>query len=216
MSKQFYVGRLPVKALVSSLESAATGNSIRELEYAFFGRFNDLDTLKSIAVDVEEQIQYSILKPNGTVRVRSINDSEYELTTKVWKAGVTGKDECTNPTSKDQFDHFREIADTGMRKTRYIVPIEGTEGTWKPTEDNPEPKYNGCLFWEFDVFFDKVGDLVTWIKVDLEVPAPLETIPPFPISINDVIWNQYGHRTPEEEELIRSLFDTHFTFKQPQ
>lgn len=213
MAQLFYTGRLPVKALAASLESNTTGKSITELEYVFFGQLSDLDALKALAADVEEQVQFSIIKPNGTVRVRSVNDQEFELTTKVWTAGVVGKKEATNPTSKDQFDDFSKIADSGMRKTRFIVPIDGTEGTWVPNEDNPTPKYEGRLFWEFDVFFDNAGNLIPWVKIDLEVPEQLPQVPAFPVELTNVIMNQFGQRTPEEEAFVKQLYSDSYTFK---
>lgn len=199
-----------VKGLVAALESTMEGKPIKELEYVFFGLLRDLDALKSMAVETEHQHQYSISKPNGSIRVRAVNHEHFELTTKTWVAGVAGKQEETNPTTATQRDHFQAICDSSMEKNRYIVIVPGTEGTWKPTETNPNPKYNGSLFWEFDVFVDANGNDVDWVKVDLEVPD--ETIAPsIPPLLEDVIVEKFGVRPPEHVDFIRSLYSEKFT-----
>lgn len=204
---------IPVSALVAALESDTSGNAVEELEYVYYGKLTDLAELQRIAAGREHQKQFSIMKANGSIRVRAVDDQRFELTSKVWKTGVNGKEEVTNPTSRDQFDHFMIIGDSGMEKTRYDVIIPGTEGTWKPTDKNPTPKYNGSLFWEFDVFVMADGTTPPWIKVDLEVPEFTRTEFPLPPLLTDVLDAQFGNRTEEQEAFIKSLYRDYFTIK---
>lgn len=202
---------IPVNRIVAALESNTTGKAIDELEYVYYGKLTDLEALKQMASGTEHQKQFSIMKANGSIRVRAVNNEEFELTSKVWTPGVNGKKEATNPTSRDQFEHFEAIADSGMEKTRYEVIIPNTEGEWKPTENNPSPKYNGSLFWEYDVFVGKDGKPAEWIKVDLEVPAFVRRALPIPPLLTDVLTAQFGERTEEQEQFIKALYRDHFT-----
>ena len=202
---------IPVNRIVAALESNTTGKAVDELEYVYYGKLTDLDQLKQMAVGVEHQKQFSIIKANGTIRIRAVDDKEFELTTKVWTPGVNGKKEATKPTSRDQFDHFEAIADSGMEKTRYDVIIPNTEGEWQPSEDNPNPKYNGSLFWEYDVFTKKDGSISPWVKVDLEVPTLIRRALPLPPLLTEMIVEQFGERTEEQEAFIKSLYREHFT-----
>lgn len=201
---------IPVNKIVAALESNTTGKAIQELEYVYYGKLTDIEALKAMSVATEHQKQFSIIKPNGSIRVRAVNNEVFELTSKVWTPGVNGKQEATNPTSRDQFEHFEAIGDSGMEKTRYEVIIPNTQGTWVANEDNPTPKYEGSLFWEYDVFVRKDGSLSEWIKVDLEVPHLIENLP-LPPLLTDALTAQFGERTEEQEQFIKSLYRDHFT-----
>jgi len=211
----FFTGRLPVKQLVASLEDASNTTVREEHEYVFFGRMGSLEELEALSVKIEKQEQYSLLKPNGTIRTRAIDNEMFELTTKIWTPGVAGKEEETVPCSVVLFNHFKAIADSGMKKTRYVVPIAGTEGTWTEENLGKTPLYNGALYWEFDVAFGQDENRFEWVKVDLEFPKGYRfaALPPFPVPLQDTITNQFGHRTPEEEAFIRNLYDTQYCFK---
>lgn len=46
-----------------------------------------------------------------------------------------------------------------------------------------------------------------WCKIDLEVDAAINQVPPFPIELANIITAQEGNRTEEEENKIKSLYD---------
>jgi CYTH domain-containing protein len=184
------------------LEAATLdGKATVELEYVFFAKLKDLAQLESIATHSELQEQYELRKPNGCIRVRAVDDKQYILTAKAWKDGVDGKAEAEQTTTADMFRIFKLIADSGMRKRRFFVPIPNTDMTW-----------------EFDVYYtEQNGTLVPveWIKIDLEVAQRLETLPEFPVPLESVFDKQPRQRTPEEQAFVSELFDKYFLIKKP-
>lgn len=195
------------------LEGAVDGIAKDEIEYVFYGRLVDPKELSG-AVENEKQEQWEIrIEKNdgnataGAMRVRKTNDDQYTFTSKVYVPGKFGKKEVELESTVDQFNQFKAMSPRGMDKTRYIFIAVGTEGTW-PGED---AKYGGALFWEVDVFTKDDGTLEEWVKIDLEVPNVNVKAPAFPIQLQDLITNQYGHRTPEEERIVSELYDKKFT-----
>lgn len=104
--------------------------------------------------------------------------------------------EVATESSEDAFKQFKLIADQGMIKTRYTFPIDGTR-----------------LKFEVDVFHLPNGEKSEWVKIDLEVNEPLESIPPLPEGFSEIILNQKDDQTDEERQLIRSLYETAFLTK---
>ena len=96
--------------------------------------------------------------------------------------------------TKELFEQFKLLAPDGFRKRRCRFPVTGTD-----------------LVWEVDLFYDHNGNPVDWVKLDLEVPEPLDSIPEFPITYSQAIINQPGKRTMEEEVIVRQLFEKEYS-----
>lgn len=196
------------------LESApADGQKRKELEYVFYGQIVNFDEL-SKADSVEHQEQWEIRNQNpdapfeGNIRVRKswMQDDEakvrYVLCAKTFLKEGKGRDEVEIEVTADMFEQFKRLATGGMVKTRYNIPVLGPNGEQ--------------LMWEVDVYRDADDKVVPWCKIDLEVPARLESIPEFPIQLEDgVITNQYDARTPEEKAKVDELMKTVFVRKNP-
>lgn len=177
-----------------SLEAAG-----QELEYEFYGRIKDFGDLKK-AASKEEQEQWEIRsgkdddrKYFGGLRVRKINDDKYVLCAKVMSEGNDSRYEVELDADKDLFEAFRKISPKGMRKTRYLFPIEGTD-----------------LTWEVDVYRQEDGSLEEWCKIDLEVKEPIKEMPPLPMEFEELFTVQRAQRTPEQQEFVDELMNKKF------
>lgn len=179
----------------ATLEAAENGEKVQEIEYCLFVKLDNLEQLQQ-ADSKELQEQWEMYKDCGdrgfaTARIRAIDDRRWVLCTKLKVPNVMGKEEVELPATKAMFEHFRYLGSTGLRKTRYVFPI--------PDSD---------LKWEVDVFEDVEGNVVSdWVKLDLEVPAPLESLPELPVTYTESIFNQPAQRTQEETDFVRNLFD---------
>ena len=210
-----FVNDLLISAVMNfeAAAEAAELTSNQEIEYTMYFNLTDPNQLLS-ASTITDQEQWELTLPepeskvaSGRMRVRSERPrqdptAKYTLTLKVARPGVTGRKELELLIDEEYFENFKVFCQNGMRKTRFTFPIEGTEGTWT------DGRYDTRLCWEVDVFnapesFE--GEL--WVKVDLEVPKPLEAVPKFPLAHNKAITNQWDKRTPEEQAFVKQLFD---------
>lgn len=194
---------MSIRALFqASLEADATGEKKQEIEYCFYLLMTDFKDLEHSVHHILQE-QWELFHDAGdqgqaTIRVRGEDGKKFILCTKLKKPGVLGKEEVEVPTTVGMMDHFKILAKTGLRKKRYIFPIEGGE-----------------LAWEVDVFEDAEGNPYPWVKLDLEVPAPLAEIPPFPVQYSQSITAAPSKRTEAEAAFIRHLFDDVFNLKTP-
>ena len=185
-----------------------------ECEYVFFYKLTNPSQLFK-AEEIIEQEQFQIQLPQlegskykGWLRSRKEKlkaDAEpsYTTTLKVSEDGVSGRKELNLAGDAAFHECFALVAPDVMRKTRFIVPIEGTEGK------GPD---GGLLKWEIDVFDDPEAEGAEhWVKVDLEVKEPLNELPEFPFSYEKSITNQWNQRTEEEQEFIKQLFAKVYT-----
>lgn len=199
-----------------ALEGQLDGKEKDELELVIIGRIDDLSKLKALNLDIEQQEQYTIKKPNGEVRVRKA-DGEYELTTKWWTPGVVGKKEAECSCSEDQFECFKYICDNGMIKDRYHYPLHQFKGVWNALR--PDAAYEGALVLEIDVFKDLSGSERPYVKIDLEYPKDypmtseqmLALLPD--IDLTEIIHKQWNERTEEEARRVAEIYNEHFTVK---
>ncbi len=183
----------------------------KEKEFVFYGKVANFEDLKKCK-NTEYQEQYEVKIPNsdknatgGRIRVRKTvkgdKDPKYVLTTKTkLPDGSDYESDCK--TTEENFIQFKYFCEGGMIKDRYCFPVEGYKD----------------LKWEVDVYTGTNGLLHEWVKVDLEIgdeAIELVSIPPFPIELTDVISNQNGQRTPEEEAIVRTLYDTVFRTPNP-
>lgn len=164
----------------------------REIEYTIYAQLKDLAQLEK-APEKEEHEQWRIpLSKESPVkmRIRAINERKFTMTTKAKRVGMVGVEEETMDVTERFFNHLREAAIDGYKKTRFTFPIPNTDRKW-----------------EIDVFMDKMGKQHPWVKIDLEVADPNEKIPEFTLDVSDFIIES-DKNTPEEERKIRSLWDS--------
>lgn len=205
-----------------AMEDDSSGVASKEKEYVFYAKLSD-PTVLDKATRVEQQEQWSFKVPKtdknaleGRLRIRktTVNGNvEYVLTMKTeLKAPVASNEESNTsvapPTqdmrevglnaSEDAFQMFKLMADNGMIKTRYVLPIEGSD-----------------MVFEVDRFILPNEEWSTWVKVDLEVKGTLTEIPKLPEGFTEVIYNQKDQQTDEEKDLIWRLYEEVFLTKNP-
>lgn len=209
-----------LKQLLIALEEQATGKASFEREYVFYAKLTDPSILEKAGhVESQEQWSMNIEKTDknycsGRIRIRRTEEYGKVSYVQTVKTPIrpTSNDalasdtsvpdasqnmlEVATESSEDAFKQFKLVADNGMIKTRYTFPIDGTR-----------------LKFEVDVFHLPNGEKSEWVKIDLEVNEPLESIPPLPEGFSEVILNQKDDQTDEERQLIRSLYETAFLTK---
>ncbi len=155
--------------LITSNPSLEASNNEREVE--FWINQPNVDEIASMSVSKEFQEQWGVFVPKsnknaaeGSIRVRQTISADqtvtYELTGKQFLPDGT-KDEFPCQVDADLFKFFRYIADSGMKKDRYMIPVD--------VEGNQ-------LTLEVDVPYTKEG-VADWIKVDLEFPEGYGDLP---------------------------------------
>lgn len=182
----------------------------KEKELVFYGKLVSFNELKTKTAEYQEQYEVKIEKSDknavgGRIRVRKTvkgdKEPKYILTTKTkLPDGSEYESDCR--TTEENFIQFKYFCEGGMIKDRYSFPVEGYKG----------------LKWEIDVFTGTNGLFHEWVKIDLEMEdenIELANLPPFPVQLTDVITNQNGQRTPEEEAIVRTLYDTVFRTPNP-
>lgn len=202
INREFLTNALNL-ALEADQAQAESAKTEVELEHTWYARIEDVEELKS-AASVEKQEQWQVkakknddMRYGGCVRVRSINGERYVMTIKNFEDGKRGVLENEFDISQDGFEAVKRISDTGMIKTRYTFPIEGSD-----------------YHWEIDVFSGSESNRC-WVKIDLEVDDPNFQIPAFPIRLTGVIADRPGQRSEEEERLIEDLMKRYFRANNP-
>jgi len=206
---------------IVALEQENTSGIVNtETEYVFYAKLKDPDILRA-ATAVEDQEQWTLKIPKtpdnlseGTMRVRKTkegNSVTYALTIKTRlnapQGDLSNTDtqvaadlqkmlEVTIEATEDCFEMFKRMADSGMIKTRYTLPIQDSD----------------CVF-EVDRFITSEGQYSQWVKIDLEVKVPLSEIPQLPEGFTDVIYNQKGKQSEQESEFVTRLYDQVFLTK---
>lgn len=182
----------------------------KEKELVFYGKLVSFAELKTKAAEYQEQYEVKIEKTEknavgGRIRIRKTvkgdKEPKFVLTTKT-KLPDGSEYESDCKTTEENFIQFKYFCEGGMIKDRYSFPVEGYKG----------------LKWEIDVFTGTNGLFHEWVKIDLEMEdenIELANLPPFPVQLTDVITNQNGQRTPEEEAIVRTLYDTVFRTPNP-
>tara|TARA_Y100001956_G_scaffold82973_1_gene107678 strand:- start:82779 stop:83429 length:651 start_codon:yes stop_codon:yes gene_type:complete len=200
-----------------STESNAPGTQ-RELEYEIYGIVEDMSTIDNLDAQKETQEQYERLLENGSIRIRATTKddaTEYVMTLKSWEKGKDGRKESNSEAIESEFfEHWKEIATSGVKKTRYFVPA-GKQKLNRPENIEKYGEYFD-LVWEIDVFQGKDGNPCNWVKLDLEVKEPLKEFPPTPLKLTDTITSGSNSRTEEERKKIRHYYDNVFNVKAEQ
>lgn len=175
-----------------STEGDINGKLNTELEFTMYAKLRDLNELeRAIRKEEHEQWQLPIKtdKVDGRARLRLIDNRRYTMTTKIQRQGTLGWEEVDADISSDMFNHLREMATNGYRKTRYVFPTQ-TPG----------------MFWEVDVFRDQMGNKHPWVKIDLEVDDLNAAIPNFPLAHDTMIQADDEHLTRQDQNTIKNLW----------
>lgn len=187
-----------------ALESTPDGVAKKEKEMVIYGKIVNFEQLKA-AGRIVDQVQYElkISKTDknaaaGSMRVRqeTENDEVKYIHCIKNKLEDGSSIETETEATESMFKQFKYMCESGMSKTRFEFPIEGSE----------------CK-WEVDVFKSVDGTMFEWVKIDLEDWEG--ELPKLPIELTDVISNPYGARTEEEEAQVRMLYDTVFRTPNP-
>jgi CYTH domain-containing protein len=182
-----------------------------EIEYILFAKPNDFQEIINQAVGVEQQEQWEIdvpaddkspkpfklrmrkscLKVKGVIKEESIVQTYKSKPIQLNKNEPTTVEEIDIPVDIQAWEFFLTIAQHGIIKDRYFIPIPGTK-----------------LGWEVDCFRGRKGNYLEWAKIDLEVPGKLNTLPNLPFEHTGLITNQRGFRTPQEDKTIQDFWKT--------
>lgn len=205
----------PVQNTVSmeSTEGVVDGKSFEEIEFQIYGKLTDMSVLQTAqSVTKQEQWSHKIVKTDNNagsavIRVRSINSGERYIRTSKVKSISGATNEVESESTYDEFVHMAILADQGMIKERYTFPTEG-------------------YVYEVDVFFDKSGNRVPWVKIDLEIQAPEGTqslsraellelvktidLPPLPFALEDVVVLPPVGRQAADERKVSKLYEQYF------
>lgn len=168
-----------------------TGRTQIEMELTFYGVLTNPEQLQQ-AVNREQQEQWRLNIENDKglkVRLRKIDDSLCTMTTKLKREGQLGCEEVNHEITPDLWKHLLLGATDGYKKTRYRFDVE-----------------NSDLQWEIDVFMGKDGQPSGWVKIDLEIPSPDALVPDFPVSLEEVIWEDSPNLQEKHREQIRNLW----------
>ncbi len=222
MNKIFKLHISPDKPTYSS-ESNQDRESV-ETELMFFARAEKLDDL-SAAVSVEIQEQLEAAFENGTRnRCRMTKQpgngaKKYTMTMKIPRAtehGIKSVVEHTVDIDYDFFEAYRSASHRCVKKARakfatkkvqLKVRVEGQDRII----EGPE------LFFEVDIFKDKLGQPYEWVKVDLELDALLafaeRELPgakiEFDIDLSGIplgLYDVFDGKDPTKKEIIDQLW----------
>lgn len=212
-----------------SLEEQSDGKVEKEKEHVFYGRVTDFSQLlKAGAIEHQEQWEVRIPKSSknaasGRIRVRktiprqdrSLGEPEYVLTTKVNNDGNSGDAlSVAVPTTAEGLLVFKALAPTGMIKERFTFDA-GNGLKWE-VDVFYKPEVIAAKDFQIAVLSPDMTDFSMfsdWVKIDLEVEDLGAEIPQFPIALERVVSAPYGKRTPEEEQLVTSLYENIFSAK---
>ena len=196
-------------SMVSLEAEDVSGRTSAEIERVIYARVKNFDFLER-AFGADRQEQWSVKVPktdenagSGSIRVRKVINLrepgaavQYILASKLDVGSAGGTAETPEPSTVDQFNIFKYLANKGMLKDRYYFPIEGTD-----------------LQWEVDCF-TKPGELYhEWVKVDLEKWPRGKELPQLPFAFVEVIDGSEGEITEENKPKIDNLYETIFLTK---
>ena len=215
-----------------AMESHGGTSQKREDEIVVYAQIKDFEGLKK-ANSKESQEQWQVSAPFGKIRVRKSWQENlaatYEQTIKTRnnQVGVAGGTEQNFPIDESTFNCFKEIADNGMIKDRYVFKasnISALDSSGKEKIDT------SSLCYEVDVYPDGNGGYHPWCKIDIEINSLLDSISDvkgedrkikltfdvtsLPFKPVDIIM---GSTTdPEEKAKITQLFDKYFLAKKDE
>lgn len=190
-------------------EAYSTESFQKEREYELYLKGVDIDAIVSKSVSKEEQEQWGIFVPKtdknaaqGTVRIRKtiFPDGRIEYVQAIKAKGGSGNNpEKESVSDETSFTMFKLLADQGLIKTRYHVPKVLSNG------------FEATL--EFDVFKNQRGEIVPWVKVDVELPEGVSfSMADIDIEVDEVyLLPPDKSQVPKETmDKVFKIFETYF------
>lgn len=192
-------------AVVSLEALLPAGTTSLEREYEIYGTMRNMDELdRAASYEMQEQWGLYIEKSeknaaSGNIRVRMTQvgnePAGYTFTAKTKAA--QGNNETELAATVDMFEHFKRLAEGGLRKRRYFFPF---------------PEEGVTL--EVDVFFTAAGTMCPKVKIDLELsegmdPAVVGRLE-MPFQLDDVRVIPPGQKSDADLAYVRELFSTYY------
>lgn len=159
-----------------------------EKELTLYVKLDNLEQIQSLPSEVHEQWRLNV-GDGPRMRLRLINGKRHTICSKRPNTSGSGMLEAESDISPAFYNEMLvAFGSHGYKKTRYIYDIPGTE-----------------LKYEIDVFYAMSGQQHPWVKVDLEYPQTLDTVPQFPFSFSEVIVGSDMSR--QDEQLVDRLWE---------
>lgn len=137
--------------------------TMKEVEITIYAKVKNLDHILNMGNESMrlEQWEIPVDSETGRLRIRSIDNSRFLLTSKTYSSGTIGALEHTTLINKEQFENIRKMCDDGYFKTRVIIPMRSSD-----------------LRWEVDLHYTNGGAKFSdWVKIDLEKVSTLSDVP---------------------------------------
>ena len=127
--------------------------TVNEVELTIYALVANLDQVEGACVERKRMEQWDIPvdSDQGRMRIRKVDDLQWQLTSKTYRPGLIGAMECTTTIVKAQYDNIQRLAVNGHYKTRLVIPF--VSHPYK---------------WEVDVYYTRGGGPSRWVKIDLE------------------------------------------------
>ncbi len=143
-----------------------------EREITLYVLLHDIQDIKTIAESQETHEQWSVKTDDDNIRmrIRLTDEVEYSATTKEKTKDQFAVIETEQLVSRDFFEALKKMSKGGYKKTRYNIPIEGTDNKF-----------------EVDVFKTSSGENSLWVKVDYEFDRSQSKLPELPFEYKEMI-----------------------------
>lgn len=143
-----------------------------EREVTMYVLLHDLQDVRSLATAEETHEQWNVKTNDDNVRmrIRLTDDVQYTATTKEKTHNQFETIETEQIVTRDFFDALRKMSKDGYRKTRFNIPIDGSDN-----------------IWEVDVFKTASGENSLWVKVDYEFERGRDKLPEIPFPYKELI-----------------------------
>ena len=199
-----------LRRMISNEAEDTSGRTAAEIERVVYARVSSFDFLER-AIGAERQEQWSVKLPktdenagSGSIRVRMITNLrepgaavQYVLTSKLDIGKMGNCAETSEQSSADQFNIFKYFANKGMKKDRYVFPIEGSD-----------------LVWEVDCFQRPAGTTghayFEWVKIDLEKWPAGKELPQLPFAVAEMVDGDKSNQTADTKAKIDRLYQEVF------
>lgn len=154
-----------------SMESSESFEATEvEFEFELYLLNSDVDAIASRSFSKHDQEQWGIKVEStdknltgGVIRARRTikDDTEVEYTQTIKTKLEDGTDKETEiVVEQSVFDHISTMSEGGLIKSRYMIAYQTSCGK--------------DLVVELDVFKTIEGDIIPWVKVDIEIPEGVD------------------------------------------
>lgn len=168
-----------------------------ERELTFYVKLSDLTVLDNLTAikQVQWKLDLKGAHPEARFRAREEDGKVHSICCKIPHRSGEGMVEAETIVNKEFWDFVTKFfGNHGYKKTRYIYPIPETD-----------------LKFEIDVFLSESGQPHPYVKVDLEYPKDLQSIPNFPFPVDEDTAIDGGDMTKEEEQFVDDLWENQWS-----